>query len=162
MRNDEVYRALKKIEAADGTLTAKGVLKKAKAKTHELHGQFDWNDTIAGGKWRLEQARRLIRSVVVEVKEGNRTIAAPVWVRNPDQPPAEQGYVTLSVLRRDADRSHAALVAEFAAAGNHLRRARDIAWYLNAADKVDQILRDLDEVRQTIDLPTHESPAPKN
>jgi len=158
MRNDQIYHALKKIEAADGTLTAKGVLKKARAKTHELHDQFDWADNVAGPKWRLEQARRLIRSVVVEVKEGNRTIAAPVWVRNPDRSPVEQGYVSLTTLRLSADRSHAALVAEFAAAGNHLRRARDIAWYLNAADKVDAILRDLDEVRQTIDLPTHERP----
>lgn len=47
-----------------GRLTPPTVLKAARRRTSSLHDYFDWDDSVAGEKWRLEQAGHLIRSVV--------------------------------------------------------------------------------------------------
>ena len=42
------------------------VLEKAKDETTELHKCFEWNDSIAAEKYRLEQAKNIIRMLVYE------------------------------------------------------------------------------------------------
>jgi hypothetical protein len=51
------------IRAEHGTLTPVLVLEAATAEDHPLHARFEWDDTIAGHKYRLTQARELIRVV---------------------------------------------------------------------------------------------------
>lgn len=48
-----------------GKLTPALVVDVARAKTHPLHANFEWNDKLAGESWRREQAHTLIRSVRV-------------------------------------------------------------------------------------------------
>jgi len=52
-------------------LTAENLLKNASRKSSSLYGFFDWDDSSAGTKWRLSQARQLINEikVIVEDKE---------------------------------------------------------------------------------------------
>ena len=52
-------------------LTAENLLKKASKKSSSLYGFFDWDNSSAGDKWRLNQARQLINEIkiVVEDKE---------------------------------------------------------------------------------------------
>lgn len=49
-----------------GTLTPPIVVEAATPKTHPLHHHFDWDNRAAGHKYRLMQARELIRTVRVE------------------------------------------------------------------------------------------------
>lgn len=44
-----------------GTLTPELVVETARDPKHPLHDRFDWDDTIAAQKWRLEQAGQLLR-----------------------------------------------------------------------------------------------------
>jgi len=53
---------LQKIYEARSQLTATDVVEVAADPEHPLHSHFEWNDKIAGPKYRKEQARRLIRS----------------------------------------------------------------------------------------------------
>jgi len=55
-----------------GMLHPKNVVDAARAKSSPLHSSFEWDDTEAAEKWRLEQARRLIRVTVtlVPLKKG--------------------------------------------------------------------------------------------
>lgn len=46
-----------------GTLTPANVVDAARAEDHPLHNRFEWNDDVAAEKWRLNQARQLIRVV---------------------------------------------------------------------------------------------------
>lgn len=46
-------------------LTPQMVVKEASAKRHPLHDYFEWNDSKAAKKWRIEQARQLIKCVHV-------------------------------------------------------------------------------------------------
>jgi hypothetical protein len=64
-----VGRALHAIRERRGKLTADVVVEEAKATKHPLHEFFDWNDRQAAQKYRLEQARHLMRSVYVIIEE---------------------------------------------------------------------------------------------
>lgn len=48
-----------------GTLTPEGLLEEATDVAHPLHHRFEWDDSEAAHKYRLEQSRGLIRSVKI-------------------------------------------------------------------------------------------------
>lgn len=48
-----------------GAVTAENVLDDNRDEGKPLHGCFEWNNDIAGEKYRLEQAKKIIRSIVV-------------------------------------------------------------------------------------------------
>lgn len=55
------------------------VVEAAKAETSPLHCFFDWNDTTAAHKYRLKQARGLLRSVEIRIiKEGKEDKQLPL------------------------------------------------------------------------------------
>lgn len=54
-----------------GKLTPAVVLEAATEESHPLHNRFEWDDSVAGHKYRLGQARELIR--VVREKFVDRT-----------------------------------------------------------------------------------------
>lgn len=63
---DIVGRELERVRQKNGGLTANGVVAAARSRANYLHRYFTWDDTKAAEEWRLEQARTLIRSVVVQ------------------------------------------------------------------------------------------------
>lgn len=50
-------------------ITPEEIIEKAKDKNTELHKCFEWNDTIAAEKYRLQQARNVLSMLVYEKKE---------------------------------------------------------------------------------------------
>lgn len=61
--SEVVAEALNAIYVAHGELTAELVVSEASAPNHPLHHLFTWDDGEAARQWRLEQGRRVIRSV---------------------------------------------------------------------------------------------------
>ena len=55
-----------KIKEREG-LTAETLVSTARNKKSSLHDLFEWNDTIAGEKWRLQQARVLINEIKITI-----------------------------------------------------------------------------------------------
>lgn len=62
---------LQSIYDQSGKLTPELVVDVAKDESHPLHHRFEWDDTIAGEKYRRSQASELIRSVEVVYKDKN-------------------------------------------------------------------------------------------
>jgi hypothetical protein len=60
-----IERELKSIWDERGTLTPGTVVEAARPDDHPLHGQFEWDDKIAGSAYRCVQAAQLIRSVKI-------------------------------------------------------------------------------------------------
>ncbi|WP_461455494.1 hypothetical protein [Metallibacterium sp.] len=97
-----------------GLLLPRKVWEEAKAKDHPLHDYFEWNDRLAGKRYRDEQARVLIRGVRISTESTRGVFRAPQWVRSPHVPRDEQGYQQISdiatvkarkeVLRQELDR----------------------------------------------------------
>lgn len=80
---DLIKKQLKKLEK-NGSLTPRKVVDEARNESSPLHDYFDWDDSSAGEKYRLWQARQLIASVRVEFhgKEQNGYFNARVTVED--------------------------------------------------------------------------------
>lgn len=63
-------------EQNGGALTARIVVNDAQAPVSPLHSEFVWNDAEAADQYRLEQARGLLRSLVV-IRESERDDGEP-------------------------------------------------------------------------------------
>ena len=50
-------------------LTAENILRKAGKKSSSLYEFFDWDNSSAGEKWRLQQARSLINEIKIIVED---------------------------------------------------------------------------------------------
>ena len=57
-----VDRELEAIYAEHGTVTAELLVEQATKPSHPLHAHFEWDDSVAATKYRLEQAYRLIQA----------------------------------------------------------------------------------------------------
>jgi len=75
---------LTRIKEEYGELTPEAVLEQAKKHNNSLHAQFDWDDTVAAGKWRREQAAELIRVILIrdDGVEDSRAVRAFVKLEN--------------------------------------------------------------------------------
>lgn len=47
--------------------TKEQIVEKARDKNTELHDMFEWDDAIAGEKWRGEQARKIIQALRITI-----------------------------------------------------------------------------------------------
>lgn len=65
MRSEELKEHLEEIYRQKGVLTPELVVEEAADATSPLHGEFEWDDSIAAKGFRKQQAARLIRSVRV-------------------------------------------------------------------------------------------------
>jgi hypothetical protein len=154
--NDEEKRRLAEAElqaiaaANGGRLTAEMVVQAARDEESPLHDFFTWDDAAAAAEHRIAQARALIRSVRVVFRTETVTVRAPYFIRDPEMPPSEQGYVSLPQLRTDEDAARAAIVTEFARAASALQRARSIAVALGLEGEVMELADRLAMLRAAV------------
>ena len=81
------------------------VLDKAKDKKSELHKCFDWNDSTAAEKYRLIQARDVIRHLIVVQKNEDDEQKEPVQFRVmlKNERTHESGYKQTVIMVKDED-----------------------------------------------------------
>lgn len=75
------------IKTKHGKLTPGLVVKEAAKTSHPLHSRFEWDDDVAGEKYRLLQARELIAKVQikwVDAKGDTRTSRGFYAIRSAD------------------------------------------------------------------------------
>lgn len=98
------------IRSEHGRLTPEAVVQAASAEDHPLHDRFEWDDTTAAHKYRLNQARQLIR-VVRETYTDRR--GNPADVRTFHAIPRAEGmaYEPLDEIVRDDIASKVLLAA---------------------------------------------------
>lgn len=71
----------KELEKLGGDVTASAVVELAKSKKSEMHDYFEWDNEIAGQKYREKQARDLIRNIKVTfVKDEKETEPVRAYV----------------------------------------------------------------------------------
>lgn len=66
----EIGNTLEKIREQHGMLTPEIVVESAHSKNSPAHGAFTWDDSMAGQKYRLWEARQIIRSIRIMTVEG--------------------------------------------------------------------------------------------
>lgn len=72
MSTSDVRELLLDIHAARGELTPTHVVEAATDVESPLHSRFEWDDTVAGHRYRLHQAGELIRSVRITYAESEK------------------------------------------------------------------------------------------
>lgn len=78
---DVVGEELERIRLKTGRLTPDVVVKEARLKKSPIHAAFEWDDTLAGEKYRLHQARNIIRAVrVVTEDDAGESVSHPQFV----------------------------------------------------------------------------------
>ncbi|HWO88837.1 MAG TPA: hypothetical protein VNL98_06780 [Gemmatimonadales bacterium] len=88
---------------------AAAVVEAARSRRSVLHGYFEWDDRAAAHEYRLEQARLLVRSVIIVERRPDaempmRVARAFEWVRRPDDHDGGAGprvFVTQARVQRD-------------------------------------------------------------
>jgi len=133
-----------------GHLTPEVVIQAAKDPDSPLHSEFTWDDAEAAHRYRLVQARALIRNATLLVKTGETRTILPAFVRDPDKPHHEQGYISTVKVKSDEETVHAVLTEEFARAASILARARKLAAYFGMEDDVAEVEQQIHRLRDAV------------
>lgn len=101
----QVYgTVLEKIKERDNGIVPQVVVNEARDKTSPLHDYFDWDDTKAAEKYRVEQARNLISHLDVVINyETGKTQKAFFNVSIPDNGGTKVVYVDVERALTDKD-----------------------------------------------------------
>ena len=67
-------------EGNEGRLNPANVVDAARVETSALHPHFEWDDAVAAERYRLEQARTIIRSIVAVDEDKGEKSAAPAFI----------------------------------------------------------------------------------
>lgn len=95
---------LVEIAGQKGELHPADVVEKARDKSNPLHREFIWDDSKAAEAFRLDQARRIIRGIIITAVIRPRK--EPVEIRlfhSVKNAQGQRSYGLLNVLNRDAD-----------------------------------------------------------
>ena len=86
------------IEDRHGVIDPHTVVDESRPEDAPLHPAFEWCDEIAAEKWRVEQARRVVRSVEIIAEDRNEpTQIAYVNIQS------QGGYVSVATVRSQPD-----------------------------------------------------------
>lgn len=142
MKQDIIRKELERIRInAGGFLRPADVVKAARDPNSPLHGRFTWDDTEAAHRYRLAEARALIRVAVIVSEETSEKVRAFVSLSTDREP--DRGYralaevldneVLMDTLLRDA-------VAECAAFKRKMERYRELAQLNGVMNAVDDVV----------------------
>ncbi len=93
---------LKKLEAEHNVVTPAAVVLIARPRNAPLHGCFEWDDGKAAEKFRLDQARLVIRSVeVVHIMENGKEERQLGYVSIAENKPGSSAYMNTPDALKD-------------------------------------------------------------
>lgn len=110
----------KLMQAHSGTLSPEIVVDAARPDNAPLHNQFEWDDGIAGEKYRIEQARGIIKVFTASIQVGpDVVLTARFQIAGTPENDGRAHYEDILHIVSDAEKSYQLAVAT-------LERARDI------------------------------------
>ncbi len=149
MKRADIEKRLERlIELGGGKLTPASVVSDASDPASPLHSCFEWDDSVAAHKYRLEQARVLIRSVKCVSVIDHRRISAVAYVHDPTTPD-KAGYVKTESLS-ERERAVAAINLEFERVASSLRRCKSIAAVLELESELESLLEGVSSISSKI------------
>lgn len=147
---------IQRIETQFGRAEPDRVVEAASDPANPLHSEFEWDDTVAGHKYRLEQARALIASIKTTVRTETRMVRAVAYVQDTRKEPNSQGYIHVSRVRSDEDLKKETLKQELDRSASVLSRAVNLAEALEmeVAEQLTELLDRLREIAEIVMEPS--------
>ncbi len=132
-------KVFQELEEKGITITPKSLVDASRNESDPLHNEFEWNDAIAGEKYRQEQARFIIRNLIIEEVELDEPSLpknrAFVYTGN-----TSTGYVRLNeVLKNKEWRSNLLKAAK-----------RDMLYFINKYDKLEELTNVIEQMKQIL------------
>jgi hypothetical protein len=104
MKANNIVTELKRIALDNGgVLQPEKVVEEARPKTSPLHSNFEWDDSLAGQRYRIWQARQLIRVTVETIDGSDETMDVFVSL-SPDRKNESGGYRILTEVLTNKER----------------------------------------------------------
>jgi hypothetical protein len=102
-KNAQIYgEELERIESINnGQLIARDIVEEARSKQSPLHEYFEWNNTDAAESFRLDQARRLLRSITVTIQVKGSKPEQVRYLHSVVSTQGEHSYITIGKMRQD-------------------------------------------------------------
>lgn len=116
---------LERIRMEHGDLTASGVVDEARPDDAALHPAFEWTDAVAAERYRLGQARQLIRAVVVQATPDETPRSVYVHVESMARN-VEGDYVLLTDVATEPDLYALALAEARRALHSAMARVKEL------------------------------------
>lgn len=132
----EIGAELDTIQQTRGGVTPADVVEVARSPDSAMHRCFEWNDSKAATKYRHDQARNLVRSVIVKTEK--KPNGAPMFIHTSDEEIGPR-YMAASVI---VDRPDLIAMARAHAAG-YLRTARQ---RLTEIEELERTANDTDAI----------------
>lgn len=142
MTKDQIA-AIEKIEAENDEIAADLLKEEAREVDHPWHKSFEWDDAIAGERYRTEQARAIIRRFRVVQTTEQHVYEAIAYVRNPDKPTHEQGYIATFKVPSGSELARRSIDREIQAVRSAVFRCRSLASRWGLLEETDQRLSEL-------------------
>lgn len=76
-----LVKVMRDLQRKNGVLTREDLVNEARNPAHPMHSWFEWDDSVAGELYRLEQAQSFIASYLVEYVKGPPGSAKTVRAR---------------------------------------------------------------------------------
>lgn len=101
----DASKCYEEIQQIGDEVKPKQVLDKARNPQTELHKCFDWDDTSAAEKYRIEQARHIVRNLIVVHRNVDDTESTPIQFRvmMKNDRSYDSGYKQTIVMVKDED-----------------------------------------------------------
>lgn len=148
LTRDQIAAELDRLASArGGRLLVDDVVEAARPELSLLHAHFDWDVKRCAERDLRQQARDLIARIrYVSGRHERIVVRSPLYVRDPDAVPSEQGYTSVTEARKDPKQARRTLDIEFDRAKSAMRRACAVAEVLGLADDVSSLLHQLEAI----------------
>lgn len=125
--------------AKQNNLNAKALVDVSRPEDAALHNEFEWNDSIAAEKWRMQEARVLIDAVVLVVEEAE---VAPV--RAFVQVEEQSNYEPIHVILKDENKTEQLLQRALTELNAFRNKYRSLEIFKKLFDEIDRIEKHVD------------------
>lgn len=134
---------------ANGQLDLERVVEVARDPANPLHSRFEWDDSKCGIRFRIEQARQLVRELRIPVRIGAQVVHAPAYV--PAVMTARPNvYERLDTIEPRSVKARQLMLDELTRVAGQLNRSRTIAAALDVEDELNLLLETVASVTETV------------
>lgn len=117
--------------------TPRQILEKGRDETTELHKCFEWDDTIAADRYRLSQARAIVRTLVIAPRQD---APGKPEIRHFYKTDSKSGYKSTELIFRQEDEKIELMRRCLAELRNILRKYR----FLSNNEHMDRLLQEIE------------------
>ena len=103
---DVVGKTMEEIEAREGAVTSRNFLEASRPVDSPTHAIFEWDDSVAAEKYRLEQSAHCIRDIRIEIEEvPTEEVQLKLKLSDPDEIPQKPNRICARAFVNTAENS---------------------------------------------------------